>query len=93
MSVTSSVCKATDHFSDSLVFLNNCFAQKYLTLFSYFAFKTIFKAKKKRDYHDFLGELALSGLFESGRASIHPLGNLSLFLWAIAIDQAFIAGH
>ena len=35
----------------------------------------------------------LSGLLGSGWASILPLGTLSLGLWVIAVDPAFIAGH
>ena len=34
-----------------------------------------------------------SGLLGSGRASVLPLGTLSLGLWLIAVDSAFIAGH
>ena len=48
---------------------------------------------KKRDHQKFVSEFALSDLLESGRASIHPLGTLSLGLWVIAVDPAFIAGH
>ena len=40
-----------------------------------------------------MGGFALSGLLGSGRASILPLGTLSLGLWVIAVDEAFIAGH
>ena len=36
---------------------------------------------------------APSGLLGSGRASMLPLGTLSLGLWVIAVDPAFIAGH
>ena len=50
-------------------------------------------AVKKRDYHEFLGGLALSGLLGSGRSSMLPLGTLSLGLWVITIDLAFIAGY
>ena len=39
------------------------------------------------------GGFALSGLLGSGRASMLPLGTLSLGLWVIAVDPAFIAGH
>ena len=35
----------------------------------------------------------LSGLLGSGRASMLPLGTLSLSLWVIAVDPAFIAGQ
>ena len=40
-----------------------------------------------------MGRFALSGLLGSGRASMLPLGTLSLGLWVIAVDPAFIAGH
>ena len=50
-------------------------------------------AVKKRDHHEFLGGLALSGLLGSGRFSMLPLGTLSLGLWVITIDPAFIAGY
>ena len=51
------------------------------------------KKKKKRDHQMFVGGFALSGLLESGRASMLPLGTLSLGLWVIAVDPAFIAGR
>ena len=35
-------------------------------------------AVKKRDHHEFLGGLALSGLLGSGRSSMLPLGTLAL---------------
>ena len=35
----------------------------------------------------------LSGLLGSRRASMLPLGTLSLGLWVIAVDPAFISGH
>ena len=41
----------------------------------------------------FVGGFALSGLLGSGRASMLPLGTLSLGQWVIAVDTAFIAGH
>ena len=41
----------------------------------------------------FVGGFVLSGLFGCGRANILPLGTLSLGLWVIAVDPAFIAGH
>ena len=41
----------------------------------------------------FVNRFALSGLLGSGRASMLPLGTLSLGLWVIAVDPAFIAGH
>ena len=50
-------------------------------------------AVKKRDHQKFVGGFALSGLLGSGRASMLPLGTLSLGLWVIAVDPAFIAGH
>ena len=50
-------------------------------------------AVKKRDHQKFVGGFALSGLFESGRASILPHGTLSLGLWVIAVNTAYIAGH
>ena len=50
-------------------------------------------AVKKRDHQMFLGGFALSGLLGSGRASVHPLGNLSRGLWVTAVDPAFIEGH
>ena len=40
-----------------------------------------------------MGGFALSGLLGSGRASMLPLGTLSLGLWVIAVDPTFIAGH
>ena len=40
-----------------------------------------------------MGEFALSALLGSGRASMLPLGTLSLGLYVITVDQAFIAGH
>ena len=40
-----------------------------------------------------MGGFALFGLLGSGRASMLPLGTLSLGLWVIAVDPAFIAGH
>ena len=50
-------------------------------------------AVKKRDHQKFVGEFALSGLLGSGRASMLLLGTLSLGLWVIAVDPAFITGH
>ena len=47
----------------------------------------------KRYHQKFVGGFALSGLLESGRAGMLPLGTLSLGLWIIAVDPAFIAGH
>ena len=41
----------------------------------------------------FVGGFALSGLLGTGRASMLPLGTLSLGLWVMAVDPAFIAGH
>ena len=43
---------------------------------------------KKRDLQKFVGGFALSG-----EASMLLLGTLSLGLWIIAVDPAFIAGH
>ena len=48
---------------------------------------------KKRDHQKFVGGFALSGPLGSGRASILPLGTLSLGLYVIAVDPAFIAWH
>ena len=48
---------------------------------------------KKRDHQKFVGGFVLSGLLVSGRASMLLLGTLSLDLWVIAVDPAFIAGH
>ncbi len=50
-------------------------------------------AVKKSDDQKFVGGFALSGLLGSGRASLLPLGTLSLGLSVIAVDPAFIAGH
>ena len=47
-------------------------------------------AVKKRDHHEFLGGLALSGLLGSGRSSMLPLGTLSLGLWVITIDITIV---
>ena len=47
--------------------------------------------KRKRDHQQFVGGFALSGLLVSVRASMLPLGTLSLCLWVIAVDPAFIA--
>ena len=51
------------------------------------------KCCQKRDHQKFVGEFALSSLLGSGRARMLPLGTLSLSLWLIAVDPAFIAGH
>ena len=51
------------------------------------------RKKKKRDHLKFVSGFALSGFLGSGRASMLPLGTLSLDLWVIAVDPAFIAGH
>ena len=54
-------------------------------------------AVKERDHQKFVGGFALSGLLESGSASMLPLGTLSLGLWVIAVaffpslKQNFIA--
>ena len=50
-------------------------------------------AVKKRDHQKFVGGFALSGLLGSWRNRMFPLGTLSLGLWVIAVDPAFIAGH
>ena len=50
-------------------------------------------AVKKRDHQMFVGGFALCGLLGSTRASMLPLGTLSLDLWVIAVDPAFIAWH
>ena len=50
-------------------------------------------AVKKSDHQKFVAGFALSGLLGSGRASMLPLGTLSLGLWVIAVDPVFIAGH
>ena len=48
---------------------------------------------KKGIIKDFVGGFTLSGVLGSGRASMLPLGILSLGLWFIAVDPAFIADH
>ena len=48
---------------------------------------------KKRDHQMFVSGFALSGVLGSRRASMLPLGTLSLGLWVIAVDSAFIAGN
>ena len=48
---------------------------------------------QKRDHQKFVGGFALSGLLGSGRASMLPLGTVSLSLWIIAVDPVFIASH
>ena len=48
--------------------------------------------QKKRS-SKFVDGFTLSGLLGSGRASMLPLGTLSLNLWVIAVDPAFLAGH
>ena len=48
---------------------------------------------QKRGHQKFVGGFALSGLLGSGKASMLPLGTLSVGLWVIAVDPAFIAGH
>ena len=50
-------------------------------------------AVKKRDHQKFVGGFSFSGLLGSGIASMLPLGTLSLGLWAIAVDPAFITWH
>ena len=51
------------------------------------------KKKKKKDNQKFVGGFALSGLLGSGRASMLPLGILSLGLSVIVVDPVFIADH
>ena len=48
-------------------------------------------AVRKGDHQKFVGGFALSGLLGSVRASMLQLGTLSLGLWVIAVDPAFIA--
>ena len=48
---------------------------------------------QKKGSSKFVGGFALCGLLGSGRASMLPLGTLSLSLWVIAVDPAFIACH
>ena len=48
---------------------------------------------KKRDHQKFVSGFALSALLGSGRASMLPLGTLSLGLCVIAVDLAIIVGH
>ena len=50
-------------------------------------------AVKKRDHQKFVGGFVLSGLLGSGKASMLPLGTLSLGFWVIAVNPAFIAWH
>ena len=50
-------------------------------------------AVKKRDHQKFVGGFALSSFLGSERAGRLPLGTLSLGLWVISVDSAFIAGH
>ena len=47
----------------------------------------------KKGHEKFVVGFALSGLLGSGRASMLPLGILSLGLWVITVDPAFIARH
>ena len=46
---------------------------------------------QKRDHQMFVGGFALSGLLGLWRASMLPLGTLSLGLWVITVDPAFNA--
>ena len=48
---------------------------------------------QKKGSSKVLGGFALSSLLGSGRASMLPLGTLSLGFWVVAVDPAFIAGH
>ena len=50
-------------------------------------------AVKKRVHQKFVGGFTLLGLLGFGIASMIPLGTLSLGLWVIAVDPAFIAWH
>ena len=45
-------------------------------------------AVKKRDHQKFVGGFALSGLLGSGRASMRPMGTLSLGVWVITGHQS-----
>ena len=45
-------------------------------------------AVNKRDHQKLVGGFALPGLLGSGRASMRPLGTLSLGPWVIAADPA-----
>ena len=47
----------------------------------------------KRDHQKFVGGFALCGILGSVRASMLPIASLSLRLWVIAVDPAFIAWH
>ena len=49
--------------------------------------------QKKGDHLNFVGGSALFGLLGSGRASVLPMGTLTLGLFVIAVDTTFIAGH
>ena len=51
------------------------------------------KKKKKRDHQKFVSGFALTGLLGCGRASMLPLGTLSLSLCVIAVHLAFIAWY
>ena len=48
---------------------------------------------QKRYHQKFVGVFGLSGLLWSGRASMLPLGTVSLSLWIISVHSAFIAVH
>ena len=48
---------------------------------------------QKRGHQKFVGGFSLSGLLGCGRASMLPLGTLSLGLWPIVVDPPFIADH
>ena len=50
-------------------------------------------AVTKRDHQKFVGGFVLSGHLGSGRASMLPLGTLSLGLRVIAVDPALITWH
>ena len=48
---------------------------------------------QKRYHRMFVGGFALSGLLGSGRASMLPVKTLSLGLWVIVVDLAFMVSH
>ena len=50
-------------------------------------------AVKKSDHHKFVVRFVPSGLLGFRRASMPPLGTLSLGLCVIAVDPVFIAWH
>ena len=50
-------------------------------------------AVKERDHHELPNGSALSDLLGSRGIGVLPLGTLSLGLWIVTIDSAFITGH